>query len=52
MRPWTTNVSGARCGVLAPYKRVKRVIVRADEFPKTTTGKIQRGPLPVGPRAG
>ena len=27
---------------LAPYKRVKRVIVRKQEFPKTTTGKIRR----------
>ena len=27
---------------LAPYKRVKRVIVRRQEFPKTTTGKIRR----------
>ena len=27
---------------LAPYKRVKRVIVRPVEFPKTTTGKIRR----------
>ncbi|HTM57430.1 MAG TPA: AMP-binding protein, partial [Candidatus Udaeobacter sp.] len=27
---------------LAPYKRVKRVIVRKREFPKTATGKIQR----------
>ena len=31
-----------RCQVLAPYKRVKRVIVRRQEFPKTTTGKIRR----------
>ncbi len=31
-----------RCGQLAPYKRVKRVIVRRQEFPKTTTGKIRR----------
>ncbi len=29
---------------LAPYKRVKRVIVCRCEFPKTTTGKIRRGP--------
>ncbi len=29
---------------LAPYKRVKRVVVRRCEFPKTTTGKIRRGP--------
>lgn len=28
---------------LAPYKRVKKVIVRRTEFPKTTTGKIRRG---------
>ena len=27
---------------LAPYKRVKRVIVRRREFPRTTTGKIRR----------
>lgn len=32
----------ARCQELAPYKRVKRVIVRREEFPKTTTGKIRR----------
>lgn len=32
----------ARCEALAPYKRVKRVIVRRHEFPKTTTGKIKR----------
>lgn len=31
-----------RCHLLAPYKRVKRVIVRRQEFPKTTTGKIRR----------
>ena len=29
----------ARCEALAPYKRVKRVIVRKQEFPKTTTGQ-------------
>jgi long-chain acyl-CoA synthetase len=34
-----------RCGELAPYKRVKRVIVRRQEFPKTTTGKIKRQEL-------
>src|SRR5262245_4550009 len=34
----------ARCEALAPYKRVKRVIVRTTEFPKTTTGKIRRTP--------
>jgi len=27
---------------LAPYKRVKKVVVRKTEFPKTTTGKIRR----------
>ena len=27
---------------LAPYKRVKRLIVRSTEFPKTSTGKIRR----------
>ena len=32
----------ARCEGLAPYKKVKRVIVRRQEFPKTTTGKIKR----------
>ena len=31
-----------RCEALAPYKRVKRVVVRKAEFPKTTTGKIRR----------
>jgi long-chain acyl-CoA synthetase len=31
---------------LAPYKRVKKLVVRASEFPKTTTGKIRR--LPPG----
>ena len=31
-----------RCQALAPYKRVKRVIVRREGFPRTTTGKIQR----------
>jgi long-chain acyl-CoA synthetase len=30
---------------LAPYKRVKRVILRRQEFPKTTTGKIRRQDL-------
>jgi long-chain acyl-CoA synthetase len=34
----------ALCEGLAPYKHVKRVIVRKTEFPKTTTGKIRRGP--------
>jgi long-chain acyl-CoA synthetase len=32
----------ARSAQLAPYKRVKRVFVRDEEFPKTTTGKIRR----------
>jgi len=32
----------SRCASLAPYKRVKRVFVRKQEFPKTTTGKIRR----------
>ena len=32
----------SRCQDLAPYKRVKRVVVRKQEFPKTTTGKIRR----------
>jgi long-chain acyl-CoA synthetase len=31
-----------RCAQLASYKRVKRVVVRRQEFPKTTTGKIRR----------
>ena len=30
---------------LAPYKRVKRVVLRRQEFPKTTTGKIRRQDL-------
>jgi len=34
----------ARGEVLAPYKRVKKVIVRGSELPKTTTGKIRRPP--------
>jgi long-chain acyl-CoA synthetase len=33
-----------RCESLAPYKHVKRVIIRRYEFAKTTTGKIRRGP--------
>ena len=41
----------ARCEPLAPYKRVKKVVVRDVEFPKTTTGKIRRGPALDG-RAG
>ncbi len=41
----------ARCEPLAPYKRVKKVIVRDVEFPKTTTGKIRRGPAVEGPTA-
>lgn len=35
----------ARCQPLAPFKRVKRVIVRCQEFPRTTTGKIRRQDL-------
>jgi long-chain acyl-CoA synthetase len=31
-----------RCEPLAPYKRVKRVVIRKGEFAKTTTGKIKR----------
>lgn len=31
-----------RCEALAPYKRVKRVVLRKQEFAKTTTGKIRR----------
>jgi long-chain acyl-CoA synthetase len=38
-----------RCQLLAPYKRVKRVIVRRQEFPKTTTGKIRRLSLGAEP---
>ena len=38
-----------RCQLLAPYKRVKRVIVRRQEFPKTTTGKIRRLDLAAEP---
>ena len=34
----------ARGEALAPYKRVKKVILRGNEFPKTTTGKIRRPP--------
>src|SRR5262249_39055954 len=30
----------ARCEALAPFKRVKKVIVHTSEVPKTTTGKI------------
>ncbi len=32
----------SRCALLAPYKRVKQVVVRRHEFPKTNTGKIRR----------
>jgi len=32
----------AACEKLAPYKRVKKVTIRTDEFPKTTTRKIKR----------
>jgi long-chain acyl-CoA synthetase len=41
----------ARCETLAPYKHVKRVIVRTTEFAKTTTGKIRRGPGTLEPIA-
>ena len=41
----------ARCAVLAAYKRVKRVIVRREEFAKTTTGKIRRQDLGLEPEA-
>jgi long-chain acyl-CoA synthetase len=34
----------ARGEALAPFKRVKKVIVRESELPKTTTGKIRRPP--------
>jgi long-chain acyl-CoA synthetase len=37
-----------RCHMLAPYKRVKRVVVRRQEFPKTTTGKIRRQDFMTG----
>ena len=30
------------CEKLAPYKRVKKVTIRTEEFPKTTTRKIKR----------
>jgi long-chain acyl-CoA synthetase len=30
------------CEKLASYKRVKKVIIRREEFPKTTTRKIKR----------
>ncbi len=32
----------ARCQQLASYKRVRRLFLRDEEFPKTTTGKIRR----------
>lgn len=32
----------AACEKLAPYKRVKKIAIRTDEFPKTTTRKIKR----------
>jgi len=32
----------ARCQQLAAYKRVRRLFLRDEEFPKTTTGKIRR----------
>lgn len=36
-----TEISGA-CEKLAPYKRVKSITIRYEEFPKTTTRKIKR----------
>jgi long-chain acyl-CoA synthetase len=30
------------CEKLAPYKRVKSITIRHEEFPKTTTRKIKR----------
>ena len=35
------EISGA-CEKLAPYKRVKSITIRHEEFPKTTTRKIKR----------
>jgi long-chain acyl-CoA synthetase len=35
------EISGA-CEKLAPYKRVKCITIRYEEFPKTTTRKIKR----------
>ncbi len=35
------EISGA-CEKLAPYKRVKSITIRYEEFPKTTTRKIKR----------
>jgi len=40
-----------RCAGLAAYKRVKRVVVRREEFAKTTTGKIRRQDLALEPEA-
>ena len=48
-----------RCQELAAYKRPKRLFLRTEEFPKTTTGKIKRqgivpdaaGVRPVGAAA-
>ena len=40
-----------RCRSLAPYKRVKRLLVRHEPFSKTTTGKIRRYELAHEPAA-
>jgi long-chain acyl-CoA synthetase len=40
------------CLALASFKHVKRVFVRREEFPKTTTGKIRRRDLATEARAG
>lgn len=43
----------AACQGLATYKRVKKIFVRKEEFPKTTTRKIKRYEVPLPPsRAG
>ena len=33
---------GRACDRLAPYKRVKKIVIREEDFPKTTTRKIKR----------
>ncbi|UFS71135.1 AMP-binding protein [Geomonas sp. RF6] len=42
----------AACQGLASYKRVKKIMVRKDEFPKTTTRKIKRYELHLPPSRG
>ena len=37
------------CGALAAYKRVKKISVRWEEFPKTTTRKIKRFEVGITP---